>query len=99
MICKGYKYKISIIKDFPADNKILDKCEPIYEEMPGWKENLALIDKYEDLPRNTKNYLKKIEELSETPIYLISVGPQRDRTIVLNNPFLNISSIKKPSFI
>jgi adenylosuccinate synthase len=90
MICTGYKYKNSIIKDFPADCKILEKCQPIYEEMPGWNEDISLIDRYENLPQNTKDYLKKIEELSETPVYIISIGPQRDKTIVLNNPFLNI---------
>ncbi|MBW1616080.1 MAG: adenylosuccinate synthase [Deltaproteobacteria bacterium] len=90
MICTGYKYKNSIIKDFPADCKILEKCEPIYEEMPGWNEDISLIDRYENLPQNTKDYLKRIEELSETPVYIISIGPQRDKTIVLNNPFLNI---------
>ena len=98
MICTGYKYKNGIIKDFPADGKVLEKCQPVYEEMPGWNEDIALIDKYDNLPQNTKNYLKRIEELSEIPIYIISVGPQRDRTIVLNNPFLNISGIKTPSF-
>ena len=50
----------------------------------------SLIDRYENLPQNTKDYLKRIEELSETPVYIISIGPQRDKTIVLNNPFLNI---------
>ncbi len=90
MICTGYKYKNSVIKDFPADCKILKKCSPIYEEISGWNEDIALIDRYENLPQSTKDYLKRIEELSETPVYIISLGPQRDKTIVLNNPFLNI---------
>jgi len=89
MICTGYRYKDSIIEDFPANMRILDKCKPVYEEMPGWNQDISLIEKYEDLPENAKKYLNRIEELCETPIYIISVGPQRNKTIVLNNPFLN----------
>jgi len=85
-ICTGYKYKRKIIKDMPASIKLLSECKPIYEEMPGWDEDISGIRKYKDLPKTTKQYLKRIEELIETPISLVSVGPGRDETIVIKNP-------------
>lgn len=86
-ICTGYKYKGETILDFPASIKILEACNPVYETLPGWSEDISDIRKIEDLPRNAKNYLSRIEEITETPINIISVGPGRDETIMLNNPF------------
>ena len=62
-------------------------CKPVYEEMPGWKEDISEIRSLKDLPETTRNYLKKIEKLTDIPIDIISVGPGRNETIVLNNPF------------
>ena len=86
-ICTGYEYKGETIFDFPASIKILEACNPIYETLPGWSEDISDIRKIEDLPRNAKNYLSRIEEITETPINIISVGPGRDETIMVNNPF------------
>jgi len=86
-ICTGYKYKGETILDFPASIKILEACNPVYETLPGWSEDISDIRKIEDLPRNAKNYLSRIEEITETPINIISVGPGRDETIMINNPF------------
>ena len=86
-ICTGYKYNGEHLYDFPANLKVLGECEPIYETLPGWPEDITPVRKLEDLPENAKNYLRRIEELIETPIYIVSVGPGRDETIVLNNPF------------
>jgi len=86
-ICTGYKYKGETILDFPASIKILEACNPVYETLPGWSEDISDIRKIEDLPRNAKNYLSRIEEITETPINIISVGPGRDETIMVNNPF------------
>jgi len=55
--------------------------------LPGWPENISGIRKLEDLPQNVRNYLNRIEALANTPIDIISVGPDRDQTIVLRNPF------------
>ncbi len=87
-ICTCYKYKNDIIKHFPADLEILSECKPVYEEIEGWNEDISEIREYDDLPENTKKYLKRVEELAKTPIDIISVGPQRDETIVIDNPFL-----------
>ncbi|MGB5156135.1 adenylosuccinate synthetase [Desulfobacterium sp. N47] len=85
-ICTGYEYNGKIIEDMPASIKLLSACKPVYEEMPGWDEDISGIRIYENLPETTKQYLKRIEELIETPINIVSVGPGRDETIVINNP-------------
>ena len=87
-ICTGYEYKGEVLNDFPASLKVLAECKPIYETLPGWLEDITNIREMEDLPQNTKNYLNRISEMTETPIHIVSVGPARDETIVLKNPFL-----------
>ena len=87
-ICTGYEFEGSILKDFPASLKVLAACKPIYETLPGWAEDISSIRKFEDLPENARNYLKRIEELIETPIDIVSIGPGREETIVIKNPFL-----------
>jgi len=62
-------------------------CKPVYEEMPGWSESTVGVKRYDDLPANARAYLKRIEEITETPIAIISTGPDRNETIVLQNPF------------
>jgi adenylosuccinate synthase len=86
-ICTGYEYEGKTMNHFPADLKILEKCKPIYEEHPGWKEDISNIKTFEELPENARKYLKRIEELTQTPIDIVSVGPGREETIVLKNPF------------
>ena len=86
-ICTGYEYKGSRMKDFPASLKVLAECTPFYETLPGWAEEISTIRHFDDLPQTTRTYLKRVEELTETPIQIVSVGPGRDETIVLKNPF------------
>jgi adenylosuccinate synthase len=86
-ICTAYEYNGEIIHDFPASIKILKDCKPVFETFPGWQEDISGVRKIEDLPQDAKNYLSWIEELTETPINIISVGPGRDQTIIVNNPF------------
>jgi len=87
-ICTAYRYKGETLSDFPASLKILAECEPVYETLPGWEEDISGARDRSELPQNTLNYLKRMEELVETPIDIISVGPDRDETMVVNNPFL-----------
>jgi adenylosuccinate synthase len=86
-ICTGYQYNETTLNDFPASLKVLGGCKPIYETLPGWREDISSIREYDALPKNTKAYLQRIEELAETPIQIVSVGPGRDETMVLENPF------------
>jgi adenylosuccinate synthase len=86
-ICIGYEYKGKRLNEFPASLKVLAECTPLYETLPGWSEEISRIRQFSDLPQTTKTYLKRVEELTETPIQIVSVGPGRDETIVLKNPF------------
>lgn len=86
-ICTGYEYNGDRIENFPADLDILSKCRPLYETLPGWGEDITNIRDVNDLPANTKKYLHRIEELTETSIGIISVGPGREETILLKDPF------------
>ncbi|MEW6697411.1 MAG: adenylosuccinate synthase [Bacillota bacterium] len=86
-LCSGYRYKGEIIREFPASLKELAKCEPVYEEFPGWTEDISRITRYEDLPVNARRYLERIVELTEVKIALIGVGVKRTQTIVLEDLF------------
>jgi len=85
-ICTGYEYNGKLINDFPASIKVLSACKPVYEEMPGWGEDISGIRSLKELPKTTRNYLNKIEKLTEIPINIVSVGPGRDETIMIKNP-------------
>ena len=87
-ICTAYQYKGEILNDFPASLKVLDECKPVYETLPGWPEDISGSKRMDDLPANVKDYLKRIEELTETPIHIVSVGAERTQTIVCINPFI-----------
>ena len=80
-MCIGYKFNDEIIDYFPASLEDLAKCEPIYEEFDGWDESVAKARSYEDLHPNARKYLERIEELTETRISIVSVGPRRDQTM------------------
>lgn len=87
-ICTGYEYRGRILKEFPSSLKVLSQCKPVYETLSGWTEDISGIRKKEELPLNTIKYLDRIEELIRIPIDIISVGPGRNETIVIKNPFL-----------
>ena len=87
-ICVGYKYKNKIIKNFTTNLEVLENCEPIYEELLGWKEDISKIKNFKELPVNAKKYIKRIEELLEVPVAIVSIGPERNQTIVLRKEFL-----------
>lgn len=88
-ICTGYEYKGKIINEFPASLKKLGECKPVYETLPGWSEDISGLRKIEDMPENAKRYLRRVSELINTPIQIVSVGPERSQTIVLNDPFVS----------
>ena len=87
-ICTKYiTEKQEFTESLPANPRLLASCLPFYEELDGWTENIRGAKRIEDLPKNTRNYIDRLEELSGTPMALISVGPDRDETISLSNPF------------
>ena len=81
-ICVGYRVGEEIIREFPQSQKILRQSQPVYEEMPGWQEDLTLVRRFEDLPDAAQNYILRIEEMTGVPATLISIGPGREQTIV-----------------
>ncbi|MFB3926280.1 MAG: adenylosuccinate synthase [Syntrophales bacterium] len=87
-ICTGYKTADAVYEDsVPSNMRVLAGCQPIYEEMDGWTEDISGARKIGDLPGNARRYVKRIEELSGIPLCLVSVGAGRDETIVIRNPF------------
>ncbi|KRL01645.1 adenylosuccinate synthase [Liquorilactobacillus capillatus] len=84
-ICTSYELDGETIYHYPASLKQLSKCKPVYETLPGWKEDITHIERLEDLPLNARNYIKKIEELVGVRISTFSVGPDREQTNVLDN--------------
>lgn len=86
-ICVGYKYKGEILREFPASLKVLAQCEPVYEEMDGWKEDTSKAKTYEALPENAKRYIERLSEISGVKFSIVSVGPKRDQTIFLDSLF------------
>ncbi len=88
MICTGYNYKGSILKDFPSSSDILNECKPVHEVMAGWQESTSGITRFDKLPGNAQIYIKRLEELTGTSIIMVSVGAGRKEAIIMENPFL-----------
>jgi len=86
-LCVGYRRGDEVTDTVPAGAEALDACEPVYEDVSGWKESTLGIRTYDQLPDNAKAYLKRIEEVCGVPIAIISTGPERSETIVLEHPF------------
>ncbi|KRM19720.1 adenylosuccinate synthetase [Ligilactobacillus hayakitensis DSM 18933 = JCM 14209] len=84
-ICTAYELNGEKIYHYPASLKELDKCVPVYETLPGWKEDITGCKTLEELPENARNYIKRIEELVGVKVSTFSVGPDRDQTNVLEN--------------
>jgi adenylosuccinate synthase len=85
-ICTSYTHNGKPVDAFPASLKTLEGCQPVYESLPGWQEDISEVRRFEDLPTNVRSYLKRIEQLTGVPVQIISVGPGREQTIVLKNP-------------
>jgi adenylosuccinate synthase len=86
-ICTGYLYKGERLTEFPHRLEVLRECQPVYEEMPGWQEDISHLNSYEALPETAKRYLQRIVELVGVPIALISIGRERAQTIGLEDAF------------
>jgi adenylosuccinate synthase len=91
-ICVGYRLKeagpgSAVTREPPLFADAFADVEPVYEEMPGWKESTIGVTSYQGLPKNARAYLERLQELAGVPIDIISTGPDRDQTIVLRHPF------------
>jgi adenylosuccinate synthase len=86
-ICVGYDMDGEMSDILPVGAEEIARCEPVYEEMPGWRESTVGVRAHDKLPKAARDYLARIEKLCAVPIDLISTGPERDDTIVLRHPF------------
>ncbi len=86
-ICTGYELDGKRIDMLPIGADDVARCKPIYETLPGWNENTFGLNRWEDLPKNAQAYLKRLEQLCDVPVDIVSTGPERDETIVLRHPF------------
>jgi adenylosuccinate synthase len=86
-ICTGYELDGKRIDLLPVGADDVAGCKPIYETVPGWTENTFGVKTWEGLPTNAQNYLKRLEVLCGVPIAIVSTGPERDETIVIEHPF------------
>lgn len=85
-ICVAYKYGKQQLTLPPENSEELANCEPIYVDLPGWQESTVGIKEFSLLPQNAQNYIRYIEDLTKTPIIIISTSPKREDTIVLELP-------------
>ncbi len=86
-VCVGYRIGGEIVREPPLSLEGYTELEPVYEEMPGWRESTVGVTDYAALPANARKYLERLESLVGVPIDVISTGPDRDQTIVLRHPF------------
>ena len=86
-MCTAYKLNGEIIDEIPASLKVLAQVEPVYETFDGWKTDISNVRRYEDLPINAQRYLERMAEVTGIKLGIISVGANRNQTIVLENIF------------
>jgi len=86
-ICTAYELDSQIIETLPARESVLNKVTPIYEELPGWQTPTTDVRNFDDLPPQAQAFIRRVEELLECPVDLISVGPSREQAIIVNPIF------------
>ena len=86
-ICTAYKYNGKLYKEFPKELNVLENCEPVYEEVRGWKESTCGAKNFKNLPKAAQSYIRKIERMLGVNINIVSSGQKRDELIMLKNPF------------
>lgn len=86
-ICVGYHYKGETLDYLPASQQVQAAVQPVYEELDGWTQSTAGARSFKDLPANAIKYIRRIEELIETPVAILSTSPEREDTILVKDPF------------
>ena len=86
-ICVGYKIEKEEFTDFPVTTSLANELAPIYEEIDGWKASTVGVEKIDQMPKQARAYIQRIEELTETKVSIISTGPERNQIIFIDNPF------------
>ena len=83
-ICTAYEYNGEVITEYPANLHIIEQCKPVYEELPGWSEDITGVRSLDELPENARRYVERIVELTGINLMTFSVGPAREQTNVVN---------------
>ena len=83
-ICNGYRADGHELDRFPSNTDLLAQCEPVYEDFPGWDTPTSGATTWEALPENAQNYVRRIQDLVGCPVQIISTGPNREETILLD---------------
>lgn len=86
-ICVGYRVNGEVIYEFPQSQKVFNACEPVYEELQGWQEDITGVTRFEELPKAAQEYIQRIESLTKTQVTIVAVGPGREQTIVRGEIF------------
>lgn len=86
-ICTSYELDGEIIDAFPARQSVLERVKPVYEELPGWMTSTTDVRNFDDLPPQAQAFIRRVEDLLECPVDLISVGPAREQAIIVNPIF------------
>jgi adenylosuccinate synthase len=86
-ICTAYRYNGDLIDEYPANLNILKQCEPVYEELPGWTEDITGCKSLDELPENARHYVERVSQLTGIPLSTFSVGPAREQTNIVSNPW------------
>lgn len=89
-ICTAYRYKDELITEYPASLKVLAQCEPVYEELPGWTEDITGCKSLDELPANARHYVERVTQLTGIPLSTFSVGPDRNQTNIVRSPWRQI---------
>jgi adenylosuccinate synthase len=87
-LCIAYDYQGVRLETVPPQHSTLESCSPVYEDMEGWREDISGARNLEELPKNARAYIRRIEEFVGVPVAVISVGSGRDETIITHNPFV-----------
>jgi adenylosuccinate synthase len=86
-ICTAYKFEGEVLTSFPSDVAVLEKCQPVCEELDGWQESISGIRSLKRLPAQARNYISRLEDLLSCPINLVSIGPDRRQIILVKDLF------------
>jgi len=81
-VCTAYEYNGRVSRDLPSHQTAFHHAKPVYEELPGWREDITHCRTFEELPKNARDYISFIEDLAEVPVSIIAVGPSREQTIM-----------------
>jgi len=84
-VCVGYRIDGQVVDELPVSQTDFHHAEPVYEELPGWSDDISSAASFDDLPKNAQSYVKALEEMSGAPISAIGVGPGREQTLLLRD--------------